>query len=86
MSYKSFLEKRTIFFKGVERPMMEIFIRHLPEDDVDAWSRRDSVKNLIGLIGAQLDLQLECRSIDNKANKMFTKLKIKMYPKQNQCI
>ena len=66
--------------------LKKIFIKHLPEDDVDAWSRRNSVMNLKGLPGPLLDLQLHCRSINKKAHKMFTKLKSKMYPKQNQVV
>ena len=64
----------------------EIFIKHLPDADVDAWSRRHSVMNLKGLTGAQLDLRDHCRFINKKANKMFTKLKSKMFPKLNQVV
>ena len=61
--------------------LVDIFVKHLPDDLKESWSCRESVKGIKGLRGPELDLQKRCTTIVNRVNRMIAKLRNIIFPK-----
>ena len=61
--------------------LVDIFVKHLPDDLKGSWARRESVYGIKGLRGPELDLQKKCTTIVNRVNRMIAKLRNIILPK-----
>ena len=61
--------------------LVDIFVKHLPDDLKGSWACRESVYGIKGLRGPELDLQKKCTTIVNRVNRMIAKLRNIIFPK-----